>query len=73
MIEGTVKWFNNAAGFGFLCPSKGGEDVFAHYSVINVKGYRKLIAGEVVKYEFEVGAKGGLATAIWPVNRKSEE
>ena len=70
MNEGTVKWFNNNTGLGFIVPCEGGADVFAHYSVINVEGYRRLVAGEKVKYEFELGPKGVIATAIWPVNQE---
>lgn len=42
MEKGTVKWFNNAKGFGFICPEGGGEDIFAHYSTIQMDGYRTL-------------------------------
>lgn len=42
MEMGTVKWFNNAKGFGFICPEGGGEDIFAHYSTIQMDGYRTL-------------------------------
>ena len=45
METGTVKWFNNAKGFGFICPAGGGEDIFAHYSTIKMDGYRTLKAG----------------------------
>ena len=70
MVEGTVKWFSNHKGLGFIIPSEGGKDVFARYSVIKVEGYRKLVAGEKVRYEFELGPKGVIATAIWPVNQE---
>ena len=46
MEKGTVKWFNNAKGFGFICPEGGGEDIFAHYSTIQMDGYRTLKAGQ---------------------------
>lgn len=46
MEMGTVKWFNNAKGFGFICPEGGGEDIFAHYSTIQMDGYRTLKAGQ---------------------------
>ncbi|BDM64922.1 cold shock domain protein CspD [Shewanella sp. NFH-SH190041] len=67
MASGTVKWFNNAKGFGFICPDEGGEDVFAHYSTIEMEGYRTLKAGQPVQFEVEQGPKGMHASAISPV------
>ncbi|WP_341501098.1 cold shock domain-containing protein CspD [Gallaecimonas sp. GXIMD4217] len=58
MATGTVKWFNNAKGFGFICPQGGGEDVFAHYSTIQMDGYRTLKAGQEVEFEMTQGPKG---------------
>ncbi|ADN76192.1 cold shock domain-containing protein CspD [Ferrimonas balearica] len=69
MAQGTVKWFNNAKGFGFICPEGGGEDVFAHYSTIEMEGYRTLKAGQVVEFEMEAGPKGMHASNIQPVNK----
>ncbi|MBL1378294.1 cold shock domain-containing protein CspD [Zobellella iuensis] len=66
MATGTVKWFNNAKGFGFICPEEGGEDVFAHFSTIQMDGYRTLKAGQVVRYEIQEGPKGNHATSIVP-------
>ncbi len=66
MANGTVKWFNNAKGFGFICPEAGGEDVFAHYSTIEMEGYRTLKAGQSVQFEVEEGPKGMHASAISP-------
>ncbi|MBR9727827.1 cold shock domain-containing protein CspD [Shewanella intestini] len=66
MASGTVKWFNNAKGFGFICPDQGGEDVFAHYSTIEMEGYRTLKAGQPVSFEVEQGPKGMHASAISP-------
>ncbi|WP_025820226.1 cold shock domain-containing protein CspD [Shewanella marina] len=66
MANGTVKWFNNAKGFGFICPDEGGEDVFAHYSTIEMDGYRTLKAGQPVQFEVEQGPKGMHASAISP-------
>lgn len=57
MIEGTVKWFNNRKGFGFLGREEG-EDVFVHYSAINGDGFRKLHENDKVSFEVEEGAKG---------------
>lgn len=56
MEKGTVKWFNNAKGFGFICPEGGGEDIFAHYSTIQMDGYRTLKAGQSVQFDVH-GAK----------------
>ncbi|MCH1918912.1 cold shock domain-containing protein CspD [Shewanella sp. A3A] len=67
MASGTVKWFNNAKGFGFICPDQGGEDVFAHYSTIDMDGYRTLKAGQPVQFEVEKGPKGMHASSISPV------
>ncbi|GGD53693.1 MULTISPECIES: cold shock domain-containing protein CspD [Lacimicrobium] len=58
MTVGKVKWFNNAKGFGFIVPEDGGEDVFAHYSTIQMDGYRSLKAGQEVKFEVQQGPKG---------------
>ena len=66
MANGTVKWVNNAKGFGFICPEAGGEDVFAHYSTIEMEGYRTLKAGQPVQFEVEQGPKGMHASAISP-------
>ena len=66
MAHGTVKWFNNAKGFGFICPEEGGEDIFAHYSTIQMDGYRTLKAGQNVNYELNAGPKGHHAASICP-------
>lgn len=55
MATGTVKWFNNAKGFGFICPEGGGEDIFAHYSTIQMEGYKTLKAGQAVNFELQQG------------------
>ena len=60
MATGTVKWFNNAKGFGFICPEGEDGDVFAHYSTIKMDGYRTLKAGQQVTFEVEEGPKGCL-------------
>lgn len=73
MTEGTVKWFNNAKGFGFISPEGGGEDVFAHYSTIDMEGYRTLKAGQTVTFEMEEGPKGMHASKIRPVEAVTEE
>lgn len=58
MAVGKVKWFNNAKGFGFIVPEEGGEDIFAHYSTIQMDGYRSLKAGQEVTFEIQQGPKG---------------
>lgn len=58
MASGTVKWFNNQKGFGFICPEEGGEDIFAHFSSIVMEGYKSLKAGQKVNYEINQGPKG---------------
>jgi len=63
-MRGTVKWFNAAKGFGFISPSDGGDDVFAHYSAIEMEGYKTLTEGQEVEYELEQGPKGPKATQI---------
>lgn len=58
MPTGTVKWFNNAKGYGFILADEGGEDLFAHYSAIQMEGYKTLKAGQVVAFEITKGDKG---------------
>jgi CspA family cold shock protein len=66
MATGTVKWFNNAKGFGFIAPQDGGDDVFVHFSAIKSEGYRTLNEGQNVNYEVEQGPKGLQATDVVP-------
>ena len=58
MATGTVKWFNNAKGYGFILPDGGGTDLFAHYSAITMSGYKTLRAGQMVEFEVQDGPKG---------------
>jgi CspA family cold shock protein len=58
MQTGTVKWFNNAKGYGFILPDDGSGDVFVHYSSITMEGYKTLKAGQLVSYEPVAGPKG---------------
>lgn len=58
MASGTVKWFNSAKGYGFICPEGGGQDVFAHFSSIIMDGYKSLKAGQQVFFEVNEGNKG---------------
>ncbi len=64
MATGTVKWFNNAKGYGFILPDDGGEDLFAHYSSIEMEGYKTLKAGQAVSFDVIGGDKGLHATNI---------
>ena len=66
---GVVKWFNNAKGFGFVSPEEGGEDIFAHFSAIEMDGYKSLKQGQKVKFEIVNGPKGLYASNI----REAEE
>lgn len=65
--NGTVKWFNDAKGFGFIEPEGGGPDVFAHFSAILMDGYRTLKQGSAVTFELVEGPKGQLAHSITTV------
>ncbi|EKF73623.1 cold-shock domain-contain protein [Alcanivorax hongdengensis A-11-3] len=58
MATGRVKWFNNAKGYGFVRPDEGGEDLFVHYSYIQMDGYKSLKAGQPVEYEVQAANKG---------------
>ncbi|OGI43892.1 MAG: cold-shock protein [Candidatus Muproteobacteria bacterium RIFCSPHIGHO2_01_FULL_65_16] len=67
MRIGTVKWFNESKGYGFISPQEGGADVFVHYSVIQEDGFKKLAEGQQVEFESEKGPKGLQATMVKPV------
>jgi cold shock protein len=67
MPYGTVKWFNDAKGFGFIAPEDGSADVFVHFSAINAKGFRSLQEGQRVSYEVTTGPKGAQAGGVTPV------
>ncbi len=58
MPSGIVKWFNNAKGYGFVTPDNGEEDVFVHFSAIEMDGYKSLKEGQAVEFEIEQGPKG---------------
>lgn len=65
--QGTVKWFNAEKGFGFISPDEGGQDVFAHFSAIQTKGYRSLEENQRVEFEVAEGPKGLQAENIVPL------
>jgi CspA family cold shock protein len=73
MAFGTVKWFNDAKGFGFIEPEGGGADVFAHFSAVQMEGFRTLKQGGRVSYEVVQGPKGDLAQNIRPVLTPQEQ
>ena len=64
MLTGTVKWFNESKGFGFITPSDGSEDVFVHHTAIQGSGFKTLAEGQTVSFEVEPGPKGRKATQV---------
>ena len=66
MATGTVKWFNDAKGYGFITPDDGGEDLFAHFSAIKMDGFKTLKQGQRVRFDLKEGEKGKQADNIKP-------
>ncbi len=66
MATGTVKWFNESKGFGFIAQDDGGADVFVHFSAIQGSGFKTLTEGQKVTYEVQNGPKGPQATNVVP-------
>ncbi|MEQ8860155.1 MAG: cold shock domain-containing protein CspD [Pseudomonadales bacterium] len=73
MATGKVKWFNNAKGYGFILPEGGGDDLFAHYSSIQMEGYKTLKAGQDVEFDMLEGPKGHHAVNIRPAETLDDE
>ena len=67
MSTGTVKWFNESKGFGFISPDDGGDDLFAPFSEIQDQGFKTLREAQRVSYEVKTGPKGKLAASIKPM------
>lgn len=72
MATGTVKWFNNAKGYGFIRPDEGGDDLFVHYSYIVGGGYKTLSVGQGVEYEPREASKGYHAVNLKPREKWQE-
>ena len=73
MATGKVKWFNNAKGYGFILPEGGGEDLFVHYSSIQMDGYKTLKAGQDVEFDVLEGPKGFHAVNIRAAENSPQE
>ena len=67
MATGTVKWFNDSKGFGFITPDEGGDDLFAHFSQIQAQGFKSLAENQRVQFDVTTGPKGKQASNIKPL------
>jgi len=72
-MEGTVKWFNNQKGWGFIVPEGGNDDIFVHYSEIKGEGFKTLKAGQQVTYQLEEGQKGLYAKDVYAMDSEGDE
>lgn len=68
MATGSVKWFNNAKGYGFIRPDTGGDDLFVHYSYIQMDGYKSLKAGQFVQFDIQASGNGFHAVNLRPLH-----
>ena len=73
MAQGTVKWFNDAKGYGFISRAEDGRDVFVHYSSIQGDGFRTLVQGQSVEYDEQTGPKGLFAAGVHHVGEHGGE
>ena len=67
MATGKIKWFNDQKGFGFIADDQGGDDVFVHFSCVEMDGFKSLKEGQAVEYDAETSAKGKKATRVKPM------
>ncbi len=67
MAKGTVKWFSDAKGYGFIAPEEGGDDIFVHFQAIQSEGFKSLKEGQVVEFEVTEGPKGKQAANVQTV------
>lgn len=73
MAKGSVKWFNNAKGWGFIVPENGSDDIFVHFSSISGTGYKTLIAGQIVNFDITHGERGLHAANVVALSEEMAE